>query len=241
MTIMDTPIIVLNWKLYCNDAHTHALAEAVHNADTPYNVVVAPATPFLSQVARIVHGNPHVSVAAQNCDTAIEGPHTGDISPRDLQAIGATYCIVGHSEQRAQSTHEEVIEETVTAMLPYLIPIVCVGDTSAVREHAASREIIEAQLTADLKNMGEHKKAIIAYEPRWAISQHGKGQSASDDDIVAMVACIKEFTMGSYPVLYGGAVTPGNRAHIMSLPNVDGVLIGHASTQIDSLTHLLSP
>ena len=74
----------------------------------------------------------------------------------------------------------------------------------------------------------------MAYEPVWAI---GTGERATPAQIQEACAFIRQVLAETYDfhlarairVLYGGSVTPENALEVMSLPDVDGVLVGGAS------------
>lgn len=233
-------IFIANWKLYCDLAQTCALAKGLREIKTPYEVVIAPTLPFLPLVIEVLKDRTDIHYAAQNCDVSVEGPCTGDISSRDVREIGVNYCIVGHSERRENGESDDVLQAKVAAIAPYIIPILCVGETLETRKIGAHREIVEAQITVGLRKLGAGQKAIISYEPRWAISSSIESHVATDENIMEMHACIKKLTDATYPVLYGGSVTPLNCNRIAHLPNVDGVLVGHASTVPESLRAMLT-
>ena len=85
------------------------------------------------------------------------------------------------------------------------------------------------------------KKAIIAYEPVWAI---GTGNTPTIDNISHIHRFIKTYVSENHPfakekdimVLYGGSVNSKNANDILSAPNVDGVLIGGASLDVKEFT-----
>ncbi len=45
---------------------------------------------------------------------------------------------------------------------------------------------------------------------------------------------------GGTPILYGASVKAGNAAAIMSIPNVDGVLVGGASLKPDDFIPIIT-
>ena len=77
------------------------------------------------------------------------------------------------------------------------------------------------------------ERAIIAYEPVWAI---GTGCSASAQEAQQMHAFIRtliaghdEEVAGAVQLLYGGSVNPGNAAELFEQADIDGGLVGGAS------------
>ena len=80
----------------------------------------------------------------------------------------------------------------------------------------------------------DYEKLIIAYEPVWAI---GTGVSASLEEIKLTHEEIRKLT--DKPILYGGSVKPENIKDIISLPNVDGALIGSASLKVENFIKMI--
>lgn len=80
-------------------------------------------------------------------------------------------------------------------------------------------------------------KAVIAYEPVWAI---GTGKTASPEQAQAVHAFIRQRVAGhdaavaqKLQILYGGSVKPNNAAELFGMPDIDGGLIGGASLVAD--------
>jgi triosephosphate isomerase (TIM) len=72
---------------------------------------------------------------------------------------------------------------------------------------------------------------VIAYEPVWAI---GTGKTATPETAQSAHAFVK--SQLDAPVLYGGSVKPENAAELLAQPDVDGVLVGGASLELESFT-----
>jgi triosephosphate isomerase len=87
------------------------------------------------------------------------------------------------------------------------------------------------------------ERLAIAYEPVWAI---GTGKVAGTAEIAATHAVVRGMLRELLPaaadsmrILYGGSVKPDNAAAIISLDNVDGVLVGGASLQAESFSRII--
>ena len=154
-----------------------------------------------------------------------------------LKDIGCEYVLVGHSERRALmgESSEMVAAKYCAAQVEGLIPILCVGETLEEREAEQTNEVISAQLDAMLEGAGIEScnKAVIAYEPVWAI---GTGLTATPEQaqevhkhIRDVLGAKNEEVAARVQILYGGSVKGDNAAGLLSMPDIDGGLIGGAS------------
>jgi triosephosphate isomerase len=78
---------------------------------------------------------------------------------------------------------------------------------------------------------------VIAYEPVWAI---GTGVTPTTADVEEVHAMIRDRLAGRFGapgeamrVLYGGSVKPDNAREFLSVPGVDGALVGGASLKAE--------
>ena len=234
------PIIAGNWKL--NMTHSEAV-ELVRGIlyGLPFpgevEVIVAPTFLSLAEVARQLKDS-YIAVAAQDLYYEDQGAYTGECSGKFIKDSGADYVIVGHSERRQYffETDETVNKKVKAAFRNRLFPIVCVGETLAEREAGDVETVIKRQVMGGLSGLGgaEVCALVIAYEPVWAI---GTGKTATPDQVEEVHRMIRmlvssEFgeEAGAYVrILYGGSVKPANSKELLSLPNVDGALVGGAS------------
>ena len=221
-----------------------ALVENIaQDAKTLSNVdmVVFPTAIYLSQVEKLL-ADTNVAWGAQNCYTGETGAFTGEISATMLVDCGCTYLLVGHSERR-QLFHEDLdlIAAKFKNALQYgLTPILCVGETLAQREAGETRDVIEKQLTSVIDHVGieAFNKAIIAYEPVWAI---GTGLTATPlqaqevhEFIRLELAKYDNDVANRMRILYGGSVKADNAAGLFVMPDIDGGLVGGASLDAKS-------
>jgi len=109
--------------------------------------------------------------------------------------------------------------------------------SEAERDAGNAEEIVGAQIDNANFEGADANKVVIAYEPVWAI---GTGKTASVDDVKSMHGFIRgklqeKLAYGSdIRILYGGSVKPDNAKALLSVPNVDGALIGGASLNAES-------
>jgi triosephosphate isomerase len=200
---------------------------------------VCPPFPYLALASSRLSGGP-LGWGAQDVAAFDDGAYTGEVSARMLGDLGCTWVLVGHSERRTLfgETDEVVALKTARVLAAGLVPVVCVGETRAERERGATEAVLAAQLEAICPVLrggaaGEDGGFVIAYEPVWAI---GTGLTATPEQAQAAHAFIRgRLAAGGIAaasrvrLLYGGSVKPANAEELLSLPDVDGGLIGGAS------------
>ena len=186
------------------------------------------------------------SLGSQNCHWEGQGAFTGEISTRMLKDCGVSYVIVGHSERRQIffETNDWIKWKMGAVVDAGLIPIFCIGETLEQRKSGQTDQVLAQQLQDGFKMVNSFKKMVIAYEPVWAI---GTGISAKVDQVKDAHLQIKNILskqfpkniLTDFPILYGGSVTPDNAEELISVPGVDGFLIGGASLNIDSFISIV--
>lgn len=239
-----------NWKMNKTSAEAKELVSAIRDG-LPENsgVDVAVCPPFTAlQSAIDILGESPVHVGAQNCYWEKSGAYTGEISCGMIKEMGCRYVIIGHSERRQYfgETDRTVNRRLKAALDAGLLPIVCIGETLDEREADKTFDVLRAQLEGGLESIGEDdmSRITIAYEPVWAI---GTGKTATPDQAQEAHAFIRkeiarlssEEIAASVRIQYGGSVKPDNAKELMSLPDVDGALVGGASLKADSFLNII--
>ncbi|WP_269791560.1 triose-phosphate isomerase [Stenotrophomonas sp. Iso1] len=235
---MRRKIVAGNWKLHGSRQFAAELVGQVA-AGLPLEgveLVILPPLPYLGDLAEDFEET-SLAFGAQDVSCNEKGAYTGEVSAAMLVEVGAAYGLVGHSERR-QYHHESselVARKFVAAIHAGLVPVLCVGETLEQREAGQTEQVIASQLTPVLELAGVEAfaKAVVAYEPVWAI---GTGRTASPEQVQAVHAFIRGVVAerdvriaDSLSLLYGGSVKPDNAAELFSQPDVDGGLVGGAS------------
>ena len=233
---MRTPLVAANWKMNGSQGFAEQFFAALDLGGVTAEVVVCPPFPYLAQVAEKVGGTDAV-LGAQNLSQEISGAFTGEVSAAMLRDVGVHYVIVGHSERRSlyAESDELVADKFFAAQREGLTPILCVGETLQEREAGQALSVIARQLQAVTGRASEDelRRAVIAYEPIWAI---GTGKTASPEQAQEVHHFIREQLGASGSVmrlLYGGSVKGGNAAELFAQPDIDGALVGGASLDAD--------
>jgi triosephosphate isomerase (TIM) len=222
-------LIAGNWKMFKGPEETRAFAEAF---EAPEGVEVVLCPPFVSLAAAVETG---LTVFAQNVHWEPSGAYTGEVAAEMLVELGVKGAIVGHSERRQYfgENDETVARRARTALDAGLRVIACVGETLEQRESDDTDLVLKIQAEALAFACDSRPGFVIAYEPVWAI---GTGRTATPDQAAEAHAFIKEIL--DVPVLYGGSVKPENAGELLSMPAVDGALVGGASLDPDSFASI---
>jgi triosephosphate isomerase (TIM) len=240
---MRQKLVAGNWKMHGSLSENQALLGELRTALTDVrNMTCAVCVPFpyLAQTQDVL-ADSAIAWGAQQLSEYAKGAYTGEVSASMLQDFGCRYVIVGHSERRALfgETDQVVAAKFMAATGAGLTPILCVGETLAEREAGTAETVIARQLDAVLNvaGMSGMARAVIAYEPVWAI---GTGKTASPEQAQAVHAFIRQKLAvldmeiaGRMIILYGGSVKAANAAELFSQPDIDGGLIGGASLVAD--------
>jgi triosephosphate isomerase len=240
---MRRQIVAGNWKMHGSRAEATQLVDSIvagFNGGNGVDCVVCPPFVYLHEVSRQLRGSA-VQLGAQDVCADAQGAFTGEVSAAMLKDVGCQYVLVGHSERRALYGESDaaVARKFAAALARGLTPILCVGELLAERESGRTFEIIGRQLDAVMavSDVSTLARAVIAYEPVWAI---GTGLTASPEqaqDVHAFVRgriAARDATIAAaVPLLYGGSVKAGNAEELFAKPDVDGGLIGGASLKAE--------
>lgn len=237
-----TKTIIANFKMNGSKEFIHTYFD---HLDTSSNntVIICPPSLYLDQTYQCINqkSSRSIHLGGQNCSHQSSGALTGEISATMLADVGCRYVILGHSERRTLhgETSSLIKQKTQQALDANLIPIICVGESLEQRQKGLAEKIIEEQLTESIPHLSNPSSTyLIAYEPIWAI---GTGLTATKEDIEAMHTFIRQHPTGqNTSILYGGSVNGNNAAEILTLQNVDGVLVGGASLKIEEFNRIIN-
>lgn len=237
---MRKRIIAGNWKLNKTNAEAIQLVQELKALVTDVNnveMVVCPTAVALQDVAKELKGS-NIGVGAQNMWHEDSGAFTGEISAPIIQAVGAAYVILGHSERRQFFGEDNAVinQKVHKALSAGLVPIVCVGELLEERESGITEAVVRDHVMGSLEGVSaaDMPKVVLAYEPVWAI---GTGKTATPEQAQDVHAFIRGLLVEAYGqavaeqvrIQYGGSVKPDNAEELLGQADIDGALVGGAS------------
>ncbi|MDR2493014.1 MAG: triose-phosphate isomerase [Coriobacteriales bacterium] len=245
------PLVAGNWKMHKTTAEATDLSQRVsYEYSQDYDgvdVVLCPPFTDLRSV-RVVLGfdRSDIQLGAQDVYWEDAGAFTGAISPVMLKELGCAYCIVGHSERRERfGETDATVNAKVRALIAHRItPIVCCGESLAVREEGRALEFATAQVRAALDGTPADASVVVAYEPIWSIGTgHTPTPEQADEVCAAIRAAVAQLhghdAAEKTRVLYGGSMKPANVAQFAPMPHIDGGLIGAAALDAFDFIHIV--
>lgn len=242
-----------SWKMNKNMQAAEAWASAVlpsltrcSNRIQPF---VIPPFPYVQMVSKLFCEQ-SIRVGVQNICWQDEGAYTGEVSPIMAKDCGATIVEIGHSERRAMfgETDETVNLKVHAALRHGLTPLVCVGDTAQEKEWGVSVESVIRQVKISLYDVPVESlvRVVIAYEPVWAIGEHGVPATKEEAQIIhqairsALAEQYGSDVSQSMILLYGGSVNLSNASGLIEQPDIDGVFVGRTAWEANGYSELLS-
>lgn len=211
---------------------------------------VIPSYTTLSDATKLVKDelNNSIVIGAQNMCHADSGQFTGEISPLMLKELDVRLVMIGHSERRHifRETDEEENKKVLSALKHKFITLLCIGETLEQKEFGISDEVLKSQLKIGLNGITKEQIFLVrvAYEPVWAIGEHGIPASAeyAEEKHAVIKQCLYEMFGKEgldIPVLYGGSVNPDNANKLINKEHIDGLFIGRSAWNAENFIDLI--
>ena len=247
---MNTHIVIGNWKMNpVTPTEAKKIFGSILKKATKMRRTEVVIAPSFVHISLLQSKSKRLTLGAQNGFSAEKGSFTGEVSMAQLQKMGVTHVIVGHSERRAMGENSELVNEKVkTALSLRLTPVICIGE--AVHDtHGNYLAFLQNEIKTALRAVkaSELSKVIIAYEPIWAIGKSAT-EAMNPNTLHETVLYIQKIIAEVYGrnmvkkvrILYGGSVTPENAGALLDGGAVQGFLVGGASLSGESFGKILT-
>ena len=246
--------IVGNWKMNLTVGESSIYLQKLLKRIKPakgLEIVISPSVISLQSLSiQLGRAKSKIKLCAQNFYHRDYGAYTGEVSVTQLRGL-VDYAIVGHSERRYifGETNKDLRQKIAAAIRNGITPILCIGETETERNFGETADVIKDELFGALSDIDAEdvKKVIIAYEPVWAISGSKDARIAAPDDVAESIKLIRDELKEIYgkeiseetPILYGGSVNPNNAGAYLTIPGVNGLLIGGSSLISDHFVDIV--
>ena len=188
-----------------------------------HNLIIAPSNIYLLEFKnKCKH-----KISSQDICYIEEGNYTSKVSWHQIKSIGINYTIIGHSEKIEDM--EKTNLKLKTCIDNKIIPILCfdLNDNST--------ESID-KLTEGISSI---KDVIFAYEPINNINNDNVNISKIKKEISLIYNYLYQKYNIKPKILYGGGINKENINEIYNIKELEGILIGSISSNIDEVENIL--
>ncbi len=243
-----------NWKMNLTVGDSSIYLQRLLKKIKPsrgLEIIIAPSAISLASLSlQLERNKSKIKLAAQNFYQKDFGAYTGEISIAQLRGV-VSYALVGHSERRFifGETNKDISQKVAAAIRSGITPVLCIGETENQRNFGETKDVLRDELLGGLSEIDTEdvKKCLIAYEPVWAISSTKQARPATPDEIATSIQLIEEQLVDIYgqetaeqiPLLYGGSVNPNNAGAYLTIPGINGVLVGESSLISDNFNEII--
>ena len=233
-------LIAGNWKMNGSRETNEALVAGIV-AGVPegpgFRLLVCPPFPYLAGVVAQAAGSA-VSVGAQNVSEHVSGAFTGEVAPGMLRDIGCDFVIVGHSERRALYGESSFAGGRKISGGPgrgHCADPVCRRDAGRARgrfDRERCRLSVGRSARCCRHRVICQRSCCVRARLGYWYRQDGVAGAGTGGACKHIRALLAEKDTGiaeRVQILYGGSMKGENAAGLLSMPDIDGGLIGGAS------------
>lgn len=208
-----------NWKSNKTESEAKEWFNGIRNYELGIRekeIIICPSFTLLPIVKSLIHNhNLSIKIGAQDISPFDKGAYTGEVNGKQIKEF-ADYVLIGHSERKKYLFENQELLEKKVAM-------------------ANTYNLQSIYFIQDSRTQIPHNVSIIAYEPPSSISP-GPADTPENAENAAKSILQKQ---QNAVVLYGGNVTAANVGNFTLMPNINGVLVGRASLNVDEFLQII--
>ncbi|WP_250311654.1 triose-phosphate isomerase [Rickettsia endosymbiont of Oedothorax gibbosus] len=235
-------LIIVNWKMHMSLDEAFKFCTKLTEQQYNNQLIIAPPIPYLAYLSDKFKS---LEFCGQNVSRFVgQGSYTGEYSSLLLKLSKINYSIVGHSERRnfLQESNALIRQKAENCLESQVTPIICIGEDLAIRQNNNYKDFLLKQLEESLPNIVGEQNLIVAYEPIWAI---GTGITPGQEELTEIFDALNYYlkqrqVANNISLVYGGSVNLDNIEKILSIQNIDGVMVGKSSLDYQMLVQMLN-
>ena len=232
---MESKIIIANHKGYLNYNEVNNYIKVLDNKKLTNDIIICPSDIYLPLFL-----NKSYALGIQDISLIENKNITGEINIEQISNMHIKYSVIGHNDRRMyfKETNTMINKKIIECLKNDINVILCIGEMEKINDIMNVQKYIENQLRECLVNISSNdlKRIIIAYEPNWSI---GNLDAAPNEYISNIVSFIKSNFNQKIKVLYGGSINYSNIKRLVNISNLDGFLIGEASTRCEEFLNII--
>lgn len=233
-----------NWKVSGSKELMHAALRSISgllNQTNAGSLVIATPNIYIRETIALTRElSPYLAVGCKNINTELH-TFTGDLSAQQAKQLGVDVCVIGHKERNA---HLNEGHYSYRLKINHLIhnginPVLCIGETQAERESGLSTERWREQILSALQDVAlqDLSKITLVYEP----CVHPQLLSLSVAVFAEQTHSQIRALIGQHygvdiankiRIIYGGPVNIDNLLSVINQPNVDGLFMDCANSNL---------
>lgn len=214
-------IIILNHKMNLYYEELSNYIERINNLER--NIIIAPSNIYLLEfIKKCKH-----KISSQDICYIEEGNYTSKVSWHQMKSIGIKYSIIGHSEKFEDINKTNL--KLKACLENNIKPILCFGSNE-------NEITLIDTLTKDIESIDN---IIFAYEPEYNINKENININEIKQNIKKIYQHLTNKYQTKPTLLYGGGINEHNINDIYNIEELQGILIGSISSNIDELENLL--
>lgn len=228
-------LIILNHKMSLMYDELYSYIDILNSVQTSNDIIICPSNIYLEAFMN----NSDYAIGAQNMHYLEEENHTGEISSMQLKSLGVEYVIIGHHERVSEFKENSKIvnSKLINALESNIAPILCFGENL----DEDYKEVLPKLLDEYLENVQRIEFITFAYEPIYAINS---GIVPAKDKLEEIINFIHGYLEDKYKakpnIIYGGSVNSDNINDILKVEKLNGVIIGHISSDIKEVLKIIN-
>lgn len=212
-------IIVLNHKMNLLYDEVLEYIVKLNNIDTDNDIIVCPSSIYLESFINYCNWG----VGSQEMHYELSGDFTGEISSLQLKSMGVEYVII------AEKDNDIANKKVIASLESNIIPIIYLNDNDNSAE-----ELYNTFKTVTKKVEG-YEFIILAYH-------NNKELNLTDveEKIQQLKNMIKVDSSKDITIIYSGDINKDNVNKILSVKEVEGVILGSISSSINEVENIVN-